>query len=299
MTEPAFREDRRAVMARFDGSWERLRGRLRELAERERAGERVGDTVSLGQAIAHVAHWDEAAATVLQAGLAGSEMGEDFDGRDAELNARWLAEDLHVTLDDAERRLGEAHASLRGALESLDERLWDEIGEAWALGGIEHYEAHLAEPFDFPISRDEAMRLFEEHSDLLRTRLMAVAAEEQQAPGREDVTLGQGISHIAHWDESSVEVIAARREDPSAPDPYSGRDKEWNARWLEEDANADANDALDRLEQASRALAEQLRSLDEDEWRRYGLRYAIGSAVHYRSHTDHPLEFPLPSQSPS
>lgn len=295
MTNARDREDRRAAMEQFEASWQRLRERFSELAEQDRAGQRRDGPVAVAQAMAHVAHWDEAMAHVLDERRAGRDIGEQFRDRDGEWNARWLADDLYLSLEDAQRRLDEAHAARRAALESLDDELWDAAGRDFVAGGINHYEDHFAQPFEFPVSRDVCMNIFEQRWRDMRARFDALADNQEQAASGA-VPVGAAIMHVARWDEASVEVIRARRADASAPDPYAGRDKEWNARWLAGDGDADAGAAVDRLEAAHEDLANALGSLDDEAWKAHGVGYALGTAEHYRSHTEAPLEFPLPPQ---
>ena len=294
MTDRPFRDDRRATMARFDASWERVRRRLRALADDAAARPSAETAVTLPQVVAHLAHWEEREAAALRARLEGRSL-PDADSDDGVLNARWMTEDLYVSLDDAERRLADAHALHRGALEALDESLWDEVGEEAAVGpcGIAHYEAHVTEPLRFPIDRETLLGIFEERWHELRERLARVTDERAPAAAG-NVTPGAAVAHIARWDEGSVEVIDARRSDQDASDPYAGRDREWNARWLAEDADVAVADALERFDRAHAALAERLHSIDDAAWQAYGVGYAAGTAEHYRSHAERLLEFPLP-----
>ena len=284
-------DDRSAVLAEFDDAWRRMRAGFEALAADGR-DEPVGDSpVTLAQAVRHVADWDRLAAETVAAMADRGEEPEDVP--DGIRNARWLAADLYVSLDDALRQLDDAHDRRRRVSAALSDDGWRRTEGGWLHAGTEHYRDHTKDPFDYPIDRDECLTLVDQTRSRMLERLQGEIGSGA-ADATTAIPLGAAIAHIARWDEGAVEVIRARQRNADAPDPYAPRYREWNARWLEADRGAAAEPALQRLTDASHALLDALRSLDEPVWRRDGPRYALGTAEHYRSHTDDPLEIPLP-----
>ena len=247
--------------------------------------------MTLAQAVRHVADWDRLAAETV---AALAERGEEPEQvPDGIRNARWLAADLYVSLDDALRQLDGAHDRRRRVSAALSDEGWRRTDGGWLQAGTDHYRDHTMDPFDYPIDRDECLTLADQRRSQMLERLQGEIGR-RAADAATAIPLGSAIAHIARWDEGAVEVLGARRRNADAPDPYAPRYREWNARWLEEDRGAGPEPALQRLTAASQALLDVLRSLDEPLWRRDGPRYALGTAEHYRSHTDDPLEIPLP-----
>ena len=66
-----------------------------------------------------------------------------FPGTDDEINARWQAEDSHLSLEQARERAKQAFDQRRRAIESVPADHWNDTREAIARGdGGEHYAAH-------------------------------------------------------------------------------------------------------------------------------------------------------------
>ena len=285
-------DERAAALARFDDAWRQMRSRFDQLAVQERAGRQAEAPVSLAQAIRHVADWDRFAVDSLRAGATTEDDADDLP--DGVRNARWLAEDFYVSLDDALGGLDGAHGDRRAAMDALDVDTWEHTSGGWIEAGTWHYRDHADDPFDFPIDLDESIAILDRRRTALLERLRAGIDRDEATAARGGITLAAAIAHLARWDAAAVEVLDARRRNADAPDPYVDRDREWNARWLHQDADIQPRAALERFEDASTRLLATLRAADEALWRRDGPRFALGTAEHYRSHTEQPLEFPLP-----
>ncbi len=136
------------------------------------------------------------------------------------------------------------------------------------------------------------MRVFDERLAALRDRFRALAAEE--SPPEADVTPGAAIAHVARWDSATADVFRARESDPETEDLYAREFERWNAGWLAEDRDVSPAEALERFESAAARFRGSFEGLNDDHWLRYGLQYALGTGCHYLSHTEQPLEIPLP-----
>ena len=281
----------------FQQAFRAMRLSFEELAVQDRSGDRNPDSapVTVGQAARHVADWDryETAALSRMAG------GEWYSRNEAEgvMNARWLLDALYIDADEALADLDAAHEARRAMLGELSDEEWEQFGRASATGGREHYQGHADEPCEFPIDRDESMRLLTDARDALLARLQTEVGhggDAEAEPG--GISLGAAIAHIARWDEGAAETLRARVSDPATPDPFAPRYREWNERWLKEDAEAKPAEALERLERVSAELVDELRRADDERWHRDGPRYALGTALHYRSHAEEPLAIPLPER---
>ena len=93
---------------------------------------------------AHLARWMERTTEQLKAELAGQPL-PPIPGTDDEINARWQAEDSHLSLEQAREWAQQAFDHRIRAIESVPGDQWNDTREAIARGdGDEHYAAHLS-----------------------------------------------------------------------------------------------------------------------------------------------------------
>jgi hypothetical protein len=124
------------------------------LEELERSGdpsERGADgTWSVKDVYAHMGRWDELSRQELETYVGGRQPEDEPDYRI--LNARWLAEDEDLALEEARRRFHEAFRSYRSFLGSLRPEQWDGTVHEWIDTTMEHYEDHVKAPLEFEVA---------------------------------------------------------------------------------------------------------------------------------------------------
>ena len=137
-------------LGRLDDVRRQLAERLAALENDPDANERGGDaTWSLKDVYAHIARWDEHAKAILDARDRGEPMLDD-DYR--LLNAKWVAEDEELSLEDGRERFERSFRDFRAALAAIDASRWDAGTQELVDSTIEHYEDHLRAPLEFEVA---------------------------------------------------------------------------------------------------------------------------------------------------
>ena len=137
-------------LARLEELHEQVEQRLADL-EGEAGSERGTDagTWSVKDVYAHIARWDALSADELETLLSDGEPEEE--PKYQILNAKWLAEDEELDLEEARARCRDAFARYRGVLASVAPESWQRVRE-WVDTSIEHYEDHLRAPLEFEVA---------------------------------------------------------------------------------------------------------------------------------------------------
>ena len=139
------------ALERFEELYRQVAARLDELIPV--AGDQRGTehgTWSVKDTLNHIARWDELSRPSVEALVAGATSVEEPDYR--LLNARWVAEDEPVPLEEARRRFERAHAAYRDVLRSLGPDHWSDAVREYVETSIEHYEDHLRAPLEFEVA---------------------------------------------------------------------------------------------------------------------------------------------------
>ena len=137
-------------LARLEELHEQVEQRLADL-EGEAGSERGTDagTWSVKDVYAHIARWDALSADELETLLSDGEPEEE--PKYQILNAKWLAEDEELDLEEARARFADAFARYRDVLTSVAPESWQRVRE-WVETSIEHYEDHLRAPLEFEVA---------------------------------------------------------------------------------------------------------------------------------------------------
>lgn len=143
--------DPEAKLRRLDELHREVRARLEELERSQDPSERAAaGTWSVKDVYAHIGRWDQLSREELETHVGGTPP-EDEPSYQI-LNARWLAEDEDLPLEEARRRFHDAFAGYRSFLGSLNAEQWDDTVHEWIDTTIEHYEDHLKAPLEFEVA---------------------------------------------------------------------------------------------------------------------------------------------------
>jgi hypothetical protein len=92
---------------------------------------------------AHLARWMNHSTDAFDSWLANRTIPKTLEGDDDTINARWQAEDSHLTLDEARALAQQAFDRRIRAIEAAPADRWDKILEATAhADDAKHYRAH-------------------------------------------------------------------------------------------------------------------------------------------------------------
>ncbi len=143
--------DPESKIQHLDELYRRVTGRLRELERSQDPSDRgVAGTWSVKDVYAHIGRWDQLSRQELETYVGGTQPEDEPDYRI--LNARWLAEDEDLPLEEARRRFHEAFRGYRSFLGSLAPSEWDDTVHEWIDTTIEHYEDHVRAPLEYEVA---------------------------------------------------------------------------------------------------------------------------------------------------
>ncbi|MDQ3871410.1 MAG: maleylpyruvate isomerase N-terminal domain-containing protein [Chloroflexota bacterium] len=140
-----------AKLERLDELYGQVAGKLQELERSQDPSARgVSGTWSVKDVYAHIGRWDQQSRDELEAHVGGTQAQEEPPYR--VLNARWLAEDEELSLEEARGRFRDAFRRYRSFLGSLAADQWDDTVHEWIDTTIEHYEDHVRAPLEFEVA---------------------------------------------------------------------------------------------------------------------------------------------------